>query len=305
MRARNGNCFKFPAWLLQPSRMEPISTISQLRATVQAWRGAGHRIALVPTMGALHSGHLQLVQQAKSIASHVVVSIFVNPTQFGPNEDFSRYPRPIERDLQLLEKAGASAAWLPTVEEMYPQGFATSIHVAGVSEGLCGAFRPGHFDGVATVVAKLLNQVMPDTALFGEKDYQQLCVIKRLVSDLNLPVQIIGVPTVREADGLALSSRNQYLSAEQRQKAAAIYAALSHASHELVARPSDVASILEKTKSALTAAGFTKIDYLELRAEDSLAILDTYRAPARLLVAAWLGTTRLIDNLSVEEGSDA
>lgn len=277
-----------------------LTSLSQLRETVRQWRTAGQAVALVPTMGALHNGHLQLVTEAKKHADHVVVSIFVNPTQFGPNEDFNRYPRPLERDLVLLAEAGASAAWLPTVAEMYPDGFATSVHVAGVSDGLDGAFRPGHFDGVATVVSKLLLQVLPDVALFGEKDYQQLCVIKQLVVDLNIPVEIKGVPTVRESSGLALSSRNQYLSGEQRVIAAEIHAQLSAAAKALKQTPAEVTHILERAKQNLLAAGFTKIDYLELRAANGLQPLQHYNAPARLLVAAWLGTTRLIDNITVE-----
>jgi pantoate--beta-alanine ligase len=277
-----------------------LTSLTQLRETVGQWRAAGQKVALVPTMGALHSGHMQLVAEAKKYADHVVVSIFVNPTQFGPNEDFNRYPRPLERDLSLLAEEGASAAWLPTVDEMYPQGFQTSIHVAGVSEGLDGAFRPGHFDGVATVVTKLLLQVAPDIALFGEKDYQQLCVIRQLVSDLNIPVQIKGVSTVREASGLALSSRNQYLSDDHRTVAAQIHAQLQAAAHALKQAPAEVASTLAQAKQKLLAAGFSKIDYLELREANHLRPLEHFEAPARLLVAAWLGTTRLIDNITVE-----
>jgi pantoate--beta-alanine ligase len=280
-------------------RMQSITQLEQLRRTVVSWRTEGKAIALVPTMGALHDGHLKLVEEAKKHADRVVVSIFVNPTQFGPNEDFSRYPRPIERDLELLISAGASAAWLPIMDEMYPEGFASSIHISGITEMLDGVFRPGHFDGVATVVTKLLLQVTPNIALFGEKDYQQLCLIKRLVKDLNINTSILGVSTVRELDGLALSSRNQYLSAEQRPIAAQIYATMKDAGAKLKSSPKDVAAILESAKGKLLVAGFTKIDYLELRAEDSLAAMDHYKAPARLLIAAWLGTTRLIDNIKV------
>ena len=275
-----------------------FTRLAALRQTVHDWRVAGERIALVPTMGALHAGHLQLVKEAKEKANRVIVSMFVNPTQVGPNEDFSRYPRPLEKDLGLLREVGAHGVWLPTVEEMYPAGFATNIHVGGVSEGLCGAARPGHFDGVATVVAKLLLQVMPDVALFGEKDYQQLCVIKRFVADLNLQVNIVGVPIVREADGLALSSRNQYLSESERAIAPVLHQQLQTASAALKAGKSH-ADALEGAKAAIVRAGFSKVDYLELRAEDSLAPLSAYQPPARLLVAAWLGKTRLIDNIAI------
>ena len=275
-----------------------LTTVKSLRETVAAWRAAGETIALVPTMGALHRGHLTLVEQAREKATRVVVSIFVNPTQFGPNEDFDRYPRPREHDLMMLREEGADAAWLPTVEEMYPQGFATNVKVKGVSEGLDGAARPGHFDGVATVVSKLLLQVMPDVALFGEKDYQQLCVIKRLAADLNIPVRIEGVPTVREANGLALSSRNQYLSAAEHEIAPKLNAALRGAAKELQSGQA-VAQVLANASASILSAGFSRIDYLELRAEDSLAPMLAYNAPARLLVAAWLGKTRLIDNIAV------
>ena len=276
-----------------------ITGLDHLRLAIAKWRRDGERVALVPTMGALHSGHLRLVTEAMHQADRVIVSIFVNPTQFGPNEDFSRYPRPLERDVALLKEIGADAVWLPTVEEMYPAGFATSIHIGGVTEGLCGASRPGHFDGVATVVAKLLLQTLPDVALFGEKDYQQLCLIKRLAIDLNIPVRILGVPTARESDGLALSSRNQYLSEEERTVAPAIYRVLTDVAAQVRGRVS-VATLLEGARVQLLEAGFSSIEYLELRAEETLAPLSAYKPPARLLIAARLGKTRLIDNLRVE-----
>lgn len=275
-----------------------LTTVKSLRETVAQWRAAGETIALVPTMGALHRGHLTLVERAREKASRVVVSIFVNPTQFGPNEDFDRYPRPREHDLMMLREEGADAAWLPTVVEMYPQGFATNVTVKGVSEGLDGAARPGHFDGVATVVSKLLLQVMPDVALFGEKDYQQLCVIKQLVADLNIPVRIEGVPTVREASGLALSSRNQYLSAAEHEIAPKLNETLRAAARELQ-NGKAVEAVLAAASASILGTGFSRIDYLELRAETSLVPMQTYNAPARLLVAAWLGKTRLIDNVEV------
>ena len=276
-----------------------ITSLSILRDTVRRWRSVGERVALVPTMGALHAGHLALVAAAKTHAERVVVSIFVNPTQFGPNEDFSRYPRPLARDLELLREAGADAAWLPTVGDMYPDGFATSIRVAGVSEGLCGAARPGHFDGVATVVAKLLLQVAPDVALFGEKDYQQLCVIKRLVSDLNINTSVLGVPIVRDVNGLALSSRNQYLSETERAVAPKLYAVLRELAGRMVSMSGPVQGMLDQAKHELLAAGFDRVDYLELRAADTLVPLAEYASPARLLIAAWLGKTRLIDNIAL------
>lgn len=275
-----------------------LTTVKSLRETVRAWRAAGESVALVPTMGALHVGHLALVSAAKTQAKRVVVSIFVNPTQFGPNEDFNRYPRQLESDLKLLRDAGADAAWLPNVEEMYPQGFSTMVHVEGPSAGLDGDFRPGHFDGVATVVAKLLLQVTPDMALFGQKDYQQLCVIRKMVADMNINTRIIGVPTVREADGLALSSRNAYLSAEERSIAPQLHVVLQVAANELQ-NGNDVATTLKKAIASLLHIGFRSVDYLELRGEE-LEVMNEFLPPARLLVAAHLVNTRLIDNISVE-----
>ena len=239
---------------------------------------------MVPTMGALHAGHMKLVEAAKARADHVVVSIFVNPTQFAPTDDLSRYPRREAEDAAMLAEAGVAILWAPDVATMYPDGFATTISVAGVSEGLCGASRPGHFDGVATVVNKLFGQVRPDMALFGEKDWQQLQVIRRMVADLDLGIDIIGVPTARDADGLALSSRNAYLSAADRKAAVALPTALLAATAALAAG-GDEAIILDEARAALTAAGFT-IDYIERRND-------------RLLAAARIGTTRLIDNVFI------
>ncbi|PZP84432.1 MAG: pantoate--beta-alanine ligase [Azospirillum brasilense] len=277
-----------------------LTKISQLRSTVAEWRGQGLRVALVPTMGALHAGHFALVRAARAQADRVVVSIFVNPKQFGPTEDLDRYPRPLEEDLAGLKEAGADAAWLPSVAVMYPNGFATNVQVAGVSEGMDGAARPGHFDGVATVVAKLFNQVRPDVALFGEKDYQQLALIKRLVTDLDMDIKIIGVPTVREGDGLALSSRNRYLSAEERKKAVKLNQVLRHSAFVLKTEGRPVDETMEKARRLLLDAGFTSVDYVELRHAESLQTLNEYKAPARILAAATLGTTRLIDNVAVE-----
>lgn len=275
-----------------------LTTLETLRTTVADWRKAGQRIGFVPTMGALHQGHATLMREARQNMDRLVVSIFVNPTQFGPNEDFSRYPRPLEKDLALLQEEGVDAVWLPTPELMYPTGFSTSIRVSPMNEWLCGAFRPGHFDGVATVVAKLFHQVSPDAAFFGEKDYQQLCILRRMAADLNIPVMIQGVPTVRESDGLALSSRNQYLSAEERALAPTLYRILSD-TRAAIRNGANVADTLANGKAAILAAGFRRVDYLELRDAQSLSPLSHYHAPARLLAAAHLGTTRLIDNVEV------
>jgi pantoate--beta-alanine ligase len=275
-----------------------IRDLKGLHAALEKLRADGGTVAMVPTMGALHDGHMTLVHEAKRRASHVVVSIFVNPTQFGPNEDLSAYPRQEEADAKLLRAAGVAILWAPSVEAMYPSGFATSIHVAGVSEGLCGAARPGHFDGVATVVAKLFGQVRPDVALFGEKDYQQLAVIRRLVTDIDLRVEIVGVPTARAPDGLALSSRNAYLSPEDRAAAVALPQAL-HSAAQAIRNGGPVAEALASARAALSTAGFARIDYVALCDATSLAPLESLDRPARLLAAAVLGKTRLIDNISV------
>lgn len=278
--------------------LDVVRSVAELRARVKYWRDQGLTVAFVPTMGALHEGHLTLVRQGREVADRVVASVFVNPTQFGPNEDFSRYPRQEEKDATLLESAGCNLLFAPTVAEMYPPGFATSVHVAGVSEGLCGTFRPGHFDGVATVVTKLLLQCLPDVALFGEKDFQQLKVIERLARDLDVPVRIQGVPTVREADGLAMSSRNAYLSAEERRIAPELYRVLQRVADGL--RQGGLAPELCAAASRdLLAAGFLSVDYVEVRAADTLAPVERLAAPARIIAAARLGGARLIDNLAV------
>lgn len=276
-----------------------VNNIPDLLEALAPWRMAGERVAFVPTMGALHAGHQALMDAAHEVADKVIVSVFVNPKQFGPNEDYARYPVTPAEDMQVLAQAGVELVWVPSVEDIYPEGFATTIHVAGVSEGLCGAYRPGHFDGVATVVAKLFSYVLPHVALFGEKDYQQLCVIRRLVADLAFPIEIYGVSTVRENDGLALSSRNRYLSMDERAKAPALHRALQDAAAMLKAGVS-VPKALDEAKAALARGGFTKVEYLEYRAEDSLQPLTEYAPQSRLLVAAWLGNTRLIDNIPLE-----
>ena len=273
--------------------------LSSLQATMRRVAATGARIALVPTMGALHSGHMTLVKEAKKLADFVVVSIFVNPTQFGPNEDFAKYPRMLEDDIAACKQAGAGLVYAPGVEDMYSANFATRIHMGEMAGILCGQFRPGHFDGVATVVAKLLLRVLPHMALFGEKDYQQLCIIHRLVRDLDIPIEIIGVPTVREADGLALSSRNRYLEPEERQKAPMLFAALKKAAQEIRAGAA-AQHACDSAKQSLQQAGF-RVEYVELRESYSLAALEMHRKPCRLLAAAWLGKTRLIDNIVVEE----
>lgn len=276
---------------------ETITKLAALRIRVGLWRSGAERIALVPTMGALHAGHMSLVQAARAVADRIIVSIFVNPTQFGPAEDFSRYPRTLEADLALLAENGVDVAWVPDVETMYPQGFATTVHVQGISERWEGSARPGHFDGVATVVSKLLLQAAPDIALFGEKDYQQLCVIKRMVTDMDMPVQIQGIPTLRDADGLAMSSRNRYLSAEERAVAPMLYQGLQQLSAQL----KDVMNEypFNEMRRVWNELGFTKIDYLALCDAATLEPLSVYKPGARLLVAAWLGKTRLIDNIEV------
>ncbi|MEL7318670.1 MAG: pantoate--beta-alanine ligase [Pseudomonadota bacterium] len=283
--------------------MQTTSTVDSLRTSVEALRKGGDTIGLVPTMGALHEGHLTLVRRAREACDHVVASIFVNPTQFGPNEDLDAYPRQLEEDAAMLEAEGCALLWAPDVAAMYPQGFSSSISVSGVSEGLCGADRPGHFDGVATVVCKLFNQVRPDMAFFGEKDFQQLAVIRTMARDLDLTLphvtQIIGVPTVREADGLAMSSRNRYLSEEDRAAASTLPRAMD-AAIATIESGGDVADALSGLQTALTDAGFSSVDYAVLADAMSLKPLGALTgASARLLVAARIGSTRLIDNKAV------
>ncbi|WP_267351287.1 pantoate--beta-alanine ligase [Sphingomonas sp. GM_Shp_2] len=280
--------------------MQVIRERDALAAAVAEYRSEGSRVVLVPTMGALHAGHVSLIEAAKRPGTKVVASIFVNPRQFGPNEDLGRYPRREMADIRMLTEAGCDAVWMPSVDTMYPDGFATTIHVSGVSEGFDGAARPGHFDGVATVVTKLFNQVRPDAAYFGEKDFQQIAVIRRMVADLDMGIEIAGVPTQREDDGLALSSRNIYLDADERAKAVALPRALGVAARA-IARGEDVVAVLDDARTALAAAGF-EVDYVALADAETLAVEPAADRPRRLLAAARMGSTRLIDNVPVDQG---
>jgi pantoate--beta-alanine ligase len=273
--------------------------VAALRQAVAGWRSTGQRIALVPTMGAIHAGHLALVEAARGQCDRVVASLFVNPKQFGPAEDFAAYPRDEGADLAAFHRGGVDLVYAPSVAEMYPPGFAATVHVGGVSEGLESAHRAGHFDGVATVVAKLLLQCLPDAAFFGEKDYQQLLVVRHLARDLDIPVRIAGVPTVREPDGLALSSRNAYLSPDERRTAPLLHQVLRNTAAAIASQPDAVTATLERGLAALRAGGFD-VDYLELRDAETLAPMPRLLAAARLLVAARLGRTRLIDNVAVQ-----
>lgn len=278
--------------------LSTVRTVRELRDRVGAWRRAGETVGVVPTMGALHAGHLSLVEAAQARTDRVIVTLFVNPRQFNNASDLAAYPRTEKDDAAKLDPLGVDVLFAPDVAEMYGEGFATTVSVAGVSEGLCGANRPGHFDGVATVVSKLLLQSGADFAFFGEKDYQQLQVVRRLVADLNIPVGIVGCPTVREEDGLALSSRNVRLSASERAIAPALARELFLAASAL-SRGEDVAGTLATSRAAIANAGFDPVEYLELRDAATLQPVERLAAPARLLVAAWLGQTRLIDNVAV------
>lgn len=280
--------------------MQLVHGIAELRVQLSAWRRQGERIAFVPTMGNLHRGHLELVRQARSRAPRVVSSVFVNPLQFGPNEDFDRYPRTLEQDRERLDGAGCDLLFAPSVREMYPRGREglTVVSVPGISEILCGQFRPGHFDGVATVVNVLFNLVQPDLALFGQKDYQQLYLIRRMAADLHLPVEVVGIATERESDGLALSSRNQYLSPEERARAPALFAALSAVAAALRSGRRDFAQLSAEHVAIIQEKGFES-QYLEIRRPDLSRPSEGDREFV-ILVAAYLGRTRLIDNLHIE-----
>lgn len=280
--------------------MEVFKTIPQVRQWVKAQRQQGRKIGLVPTMGYLHEGHLTLMRRAKNSCDAVIISIFVNPTQFGPQEDYERYPRDLERDLRLAREVGVDAVFAPEVQEMYPPGYATYVEVEGLTEVLCGASRPGHFRGVATVVTKLFNIVQPDEAFFGLKDYQQAMIIKRMVKDLNIPVEIVTVPTVREEDGLALSSRNKYLTPEERRQALSLYRALK-LGEELIRRGERQA---DKVREAMTkeilSQPLARIDYVSVNDAETLKPLEEISGKVLLAVAVWIGSTRLIDNVVVE-----
>ncbi|MGE0052879.1 MAG: pantoate--beta-alanine ligase [Hyphomicrobium sp.] len=276
-----------------------VRTLKELRKAVAKWREHGDGVALVPTMGALHAGHLSLVKLASKKADRVVVSIFVNPTQFAPHEDLARYPRDEAGDVAKLHEAGCDLVWAPDVEEMYPEGFSTSVTPGSAAKPLEGEFRPHHFAGVTTVCCKLFSQVTPDIAVFGEKDFQQLAVLRQMVRDLNLPLKLVGAPTKREKDGLALSSRNAYLSEKERAIAPMLQAALAELASE-VANGVDIKSAIETAKRKVRNAGFTKIDYIAVADAETLQSVTSHGPrPLRVLAAAWLGKTRLIDNVAV------
>jgi pantoate--beta-alanine ligase len=279
--------------------LQIIRELEALPGALVALRGKGETVALVPTMGALHAGHMALIDEAGRRADRVVATIFVNPLQFAAGEDLDRYPRREAEDAAMLEAGGCDLVWMPTATQLYPPGFATNVSVAGISERWDGAARPGHFDGVATVVLKLLIATMPEVALFGEKDFQQLAVIRQLVRDLGLPVAVVGVPIVRDADGLALSSRNAYLSADERRRAVALPQALEEARSVIRAGREPVATVLAAARAKLVAAGFERIDYVALVDAATLEPIDTLDREARLAAAASLGTTRLIDNIAL------
>jgi len=278
-----------------------IKTIKNLRFAVKEFRNNGKVIALVPTMGALHDGHLTLVREAQKISDAVIVSIFVNPTQFGEGEDLDSYPRQLEEDAEKLKALNVSIIWAPEPKTVYPEGFATSMHIKGLDDNLCGEKRPGHFDGVILIVSKLFNQTDADIAFFGEKDYQQLAIIKQMTRDLDFDIQIVGVPTVRNADGLALSSRNAYLSDEERRAATALPNALKEAAEAIKDDATNIDVVLKNAHNKMLDAGFQEIDYINFVDAKSLQSLKKWDGrEARLLAAAFIGSTRLIDNLSIK-----
>jgi pantoate--beta-alanine ligase len=279
--------------------MRTARNTADLRQSLVAWRSAGETVALVPTMGALHAGHLSLVRIARARCDRVVASLFVNPAQFSPGEDLAAYPRDEAGDSRLFAEAAVDVLFAPGADDIYPPGFATTVSVSGLTDCLCGPLRPGHFDGVATVVSKLLVLVQPDVAVFGEKDYQQLLVIRRLAADLGLAAEIVGAPTVREEDGLALSSRNAYLDARERAAAPALHRTIAGIAGALVGGEAEAAPLCAQGRADLLAAGFSDVDYLELRHAETLAPLARADAPSRVFAAARLGRARLIDNVPV------
>jgi len=280
--------------------LKRVKSISQMKEISENWRKEGKKIAFVPTMGFLHEGHLSLVRLGKKLGDKLVVSIFVNPLQFGPAEDFREYPRDLERDAALLEKEGVDVLFCPEAEEMYPPGFQTYVEVAELTKGLCGAYRPGHFKGVTTVVLKLFNIVKPHLAIFGEKDYQQLQVIKRMVKDLNLDVEIVGHPTVREKDGLAMSSRNTYLSEEERESALSLFKALNFAQNLVKEGERDVAVLKKKLKEFIESHPFTKVQYIEFVDPSELTPVEKVEKETLCALAVFVGKARLIDNMLIK-----
>jgi pantoate--beta-alanine ligase len=281
--------------------MEIISDPREMRDLAAEWQGQELQIALVPTMGYFHRGHLSLMEYGKTVADRLVVSLFVNPAQFGPSEDLERYPRDLERDAALAREVGVDVLYTPAAAAMYPRGYQTYVEVEQLSQGLCGASRPGHFRGVATVVLKLFNQVQPHTAVFGEKDYQQLAVIKQMSADLDLTVQVVGRPIVREEDGLALSSRNTYLNPEERAAARCLYRSLKAAREVVASGAKSRQGVLEVVRQIITSTPHTRIDYLALVHPGTLREVDSIEGRARLLLAIWVGGTRLIDNTMLSE----
>jgi pantoate--beta-alanine ligase len=281
---------------------EPVvvcRTVAELRAHIAAWRRAGETVAVVPTMGALHDGHLQLVRRAKAECRRAIATVFVNPSQFGPHEDLAAYPRDEVGDRDKLALVGVDLMFAPDVAEMYPPGFATTVSTAGLTDHLCGPHRPGHFAGVATIVTKLLLQALPDAAYFGEKDFQQLQVIRRLTRDLDIPTRIVGVPTVRDANGLALSSRNRYLTSSERAMAIALPRTLETMARRLVKAHGEVADAIAWGRQQLEVAGFTRTDYVEVCDAETLQPVTEVKGACRVFAAAWIGRTRLIDNMPI------
>jgi pantoate--beta-alanine ligase len=279
-------------------RPQIIRSLAELRVVVAGWKAAGETVGVVPTMGALHSGHLSLVRAAKEACDRAIVTIFINPKQFDNPADYENYPRTEEEDARKLISLKADVVYVPDGTQMYPTGFATTVSVSGISEGLCGAHRSGHFDGVATIVTKLFTQTQADRAYFGEKDYQQLQIVTRLARDLDLPIEVVGCPTIREEDGLAMSSRNLLLSGRARTWAPELKRAMEEMSEGLLAG-GDLDALRASTIARIKRAGFTEVEYLDLRAADNLELLDSPERPARILAAAWLAGVRLIDNIAV------